>query len=119
MTHKPAPSILRFGALELSTLRMEAGLTVAELARFLGRHECTLARWRSNGIPPWARTLLRLKAGHLDDLGWSGWQIVKGELYAPDLAHGFTQADLYAAHWARRLLRELNVDRLPAKESQR
>lgn len=72
-----------------------------ELAPFLGRTERTLRRWRAEGMPDWARTLLQLRAGYLDALGWAGWRLFNGELYAPDLVHGFRRQDLYAAHWDR------------------
>jgi len=99
--------VTRFGSLELSSLRTEARLTEEELREFLGRSERTLWRWRTSGVPSWARTLLRLRAGHLDALGWSGWQIVRGELYAPELQVGFWPQDLYQAHWNRRLIQAL------------
>jgi len=88
---------------------MEAGLTEPQLRAFLGRTDRTLRRWRVEGMPDWARTLLQLRAGYLDALGWSGWRLFKGELYAPDLAVGFRQADLYTAHWNRQRLRALDL----------
>jgi hypothetical protein len=100
-----SPNSLR--SLELSTLAMEAGLTWDELQTFLGRTTRTLRRWKTRGLPAWARNLLRLRAGYLDGLGWKGWRLVDGELYAPDLAHGFRQKDLYRAHWDRQRLRDL------------
>jgi transcriptional regulator with XRE-family HTH domain len=102
----PSPRPLHpFGSLELSSLRMEAGLTHEELRAFLGRSDRTLWRWRADGVPSWARTMLRMRAGHLDVLGWSGWQIVRGELYAPELEVGFRPQDLYELHWDRQLLK--------------
>ena len=106
----PRP-LLQFGSLELSSLRMEAGLTDAELRAFLGRSDRTLWRWRTDGVPSWARTMLRMRAGHLDVLGWSGWQIVRGELYAPELEVGFRPQDLYEAHWNRQLIRALMAEK--------
>ena len=88
---------------------MQAGLSWEDLAAFLGRSDRTLRRWRVEGLPPWARTLLELRAGYLDSLGWSGWRIIRGELYAPDLAQGFRPGDLYAAHWDRQRLRLLET----------
>ena len=111
----PRP-LLQFGSLELSSLRMDAGLTEQELQAFLGRSERTLWRWRTDGVPSWARTLLRLRAGHLDALGWSGWQIVRGELYAPELEVGFRPQDLYQAHWNRRLIQALLEERAVPQE---
>jgi len=90
-------------------LRMEAGLSPAQLRAFLGRSTRTLERWRRVGVPHWARALLQLRAGYLDALGWPGWRIVNGELYAPDLAHGFRIADLYQAFWHRHLLKAMGV----------
>ena len=98
----PRP-LLQFGSLELSSLRMDAGLTEQELQAFLGRSERT-------------RTLLRMRAGHLDALGWSGWQIVRGELYAPELEVGFRPQDLYQAHWNRRLIQALLDERAVPQE---
>ena len=95
-------------SLELSSLRMEAGLTHDELRVFLGRTDRTLRRWRVDGLPDWARTMLQLKAGYLDALGWSGWRVIHGELYAPDLAMGFRTQDLYELHWNRQLLKAIH-----------
>jgi hypothetical protein len=89
---------------------MEAGLTQSELRTFLGRTDRTLRRWRADGVPGWARALLQLRGGYLDALGWSGWRIIGGELYAPDLSKGFRKEDLYQAHWNRQLLRAMTPD---------
>ena len=89
---------------------MEARLTWDELQTFLGRTSRTLRRWKTAGMPEWARNLLRLRAGYLDALGWKGWRLVDGELYAPDLARGFRQSDLRRAHWDRQRLHFLERD---------
>lgn len=94
-------------SLELTALYLEAGLTWNGLQTFLGRSERTLRRWRHSGPPRWVRELLRLRAGYLDARGWKGWRLVDGEIYAPDLAHGFRQSDLYRAHWDRQRVRAL------------
>ncbi len=93
----------------LSELRQEAGLTDAELAAFVGRHPYTLTRWRANGVPLWAQTLLELKAGYLGHLGWPEWRILRGELYAPGLEKGFRPEDIYRARWDRQILHNLGI----------
>lgn len=49
---------------ELAALLDELGLSTSKAAALLGRHPCTLRKWRA-GIeptPPWAMELLRFKA---------------------------------------------------------
>ena len=90
---------------DLSTLRLEAGLTRAEAARLFGRSERTWRRWECTKAPAYVRTILELLSGRLELLGWPGWRIVNGELHAPDLKLGFRREDLYAAWWDRQRLR--------------
>ncbi len=90
---------------DLSNMRLEAGLTRTEAARLFGRSERTWRRWECEEAPAFVFAILELLAGRLDLLGWPGWRLVRGELYAPDLALGFRQHDLYAAWWDRQRLR--------------
>lgn len=78
------------------TLRILAGLSVAEVCAFLGRSERTWRHWRRVGAPSWAIGVLRLRAGVLDAYGkqWRGWRMVGGELYADDLRRPFTPGDV-------------------------
>jgi hypothetical protein len=91
----------------LNQARRDAGLSVSEAAAYLGRSQRTWRRWRASGAPRWAIEALRLRAGILDALGWKGWKIHRGEIYAPDLAGGFAPADLYRAWWDRQLLQDV------------
>lgn len=92
---------------ELNEARRDAGLSVVEAAAYLGRSQRTWRRWQASGAPRWAIEALRLRAGYLDALGWHGWKIHKGEIYAPDLAVSFRRGDLYRAWWDRQRLRHL------------
>lgn len=92
---------------DLSMLRLEAGLSRPQAAQIFGRSERTWRRWELSQAPTFVFPLLELLSGHLDLLGWPGWRIVRGELYAPDLRYGWRQVDLYAAWWHRQRLDHL------------
>ena len=89
---------------ELNEARRDAGLSVGDACAWLGRSERTWRRWERHGAPRWAIEALRLRAGFLDALGWPGWRLVQGELYAPELRHGFRPGDIYRAWWDRQRL---------------
>ena len=88
-------------------LAFSDGLSDAALLRVLQVHRTTLNRWREGRgrIPHAARELLRIVAkGELPPRGtlWRGWALGHdGLLYAPDLARGFSPADLYELHWLK------------------
>lgn len=86
---------------ELEWLRFDARLTKEEVLEVTGRSERTWRRWKAEGIPKWVVELLRLRAGYLDALGWIGWRIENGYIFAPELKKGFSQEDIYAIWWQR------------------
>lgn len=85
----------------LRDLIADAGLTHDQAAAFLGRSRRTFFRWLQFGAPPWVVEPLRLRAGWLDQFGWSGWRIRKGRLSSIHWREGFTSADLYGLWYER------------------
>lgn len=84
------------------------GVSERAVAEVAGVARTTVARWRNgqSRMPHATRVLLRIhfkgelppRAGAL----WAGWRIGHDALlYAPDLARGFTPADLYTLHWLK------------------
>lgn len=94
---------------ELRELYRDAGLTRRQAAAFLGRTDRQFRRWLQYGAPDWAGTMLRMRAGWLDQYGWPGWRIREGRLWCIHWREGFTPADLFAWHWQRQKL--LGYDR--------
>lgn len=86
---------------DFTELRQEAGLSFSKAAKYFGVTERTVYRWSKSGAPPWAIRLLRYRAGYLDELGLKGWRVVRGEIYHPDLKHGFRAEELLALHWLK------------------
>lgn len=95
----------KIDAEELTRLRLDAGLSVKQLLALVGRGPATWMRWRKSGAPAWVGVLLRMKAGYLDHLGWSGWRIHKGRLLYSGWPYVFLQNDLIAWWYDRQLLR--------------
>lgn len=85
----------------LRDLIADAGLTHDQAAVFLGRSRRTFFRWLQFGAPPWVVEPLRLRAGWLDQFGWSGWRIRKGRLSCIHWREGFTSVDLYGLFYER------------------
>lgn len=81
------------------------GVSDAALLQLLRVNRTTLTRWRDGRarMPHAAQELCRITfRGKLPPRGtlWQGWSIGHdGRLYAPDLARGFTPADLHQLHW--------------------
>lgn len=81
------------------------GVSDAAILHLLRVSPKTLTRWRAGTfqMPHAAQELCRITfRGLLPPRGslWRNWAIGHdGLLYAPDLARGFTPADLYQLHW--------------------
>jgi hypothetical protein len=82
-------------------LYQDAGLTRREAARFLGRTDRQVRRWLTEGAPDWVGTMLRMRAGRLDEYGWQGWRIEGGRLLCADWKEGFEPGELFAWWWLR------------------
>lgn len=93
---------------ELTLARLHAGLSVSEACALLGRSVRTWRHWKRHGAPDWALRVLAIYAGDLSLLGWHGWRIQGGVLYAPDLRYGWTPEQLYAEWWNRQRLNALD-----------
>lgn len=82
-------------------LYQDAGLTKREAARFLGRTDRQVRNWMKAGAPDWVGTMLRMRAGRLDEFGWKGWHIRNGRLWCDDWKEGFEPGELFAWWWLR------------------
>lgn len=94
-------------AFHIASLLLEAGISREEFLSFIGRSPRTWRNWTRVGFPLWVIQIARLRAGYLDALGWRGWKLDRGRLFAPDLRDPFTQGDLYAAWWHRQQLADV------------
>lgn len=86
---------------DLRELYQDAGLTRREAASFLGRTDRQFRRWLNTGAPEWVGTMLRMRAGWLDEYGWNGWRIRAGRLWCVDWKEGFEPGELFAWWWLR------------------
>lgn len=92
--------IYRYGSITLNEARLRAGFSLPHTLELLNISPSTWYRWQQQA-PPWAFRLLECYAGHLDHLGWHGWQIQNGRLFTYDLNYRYfwTPADfLIHAH---------------------
>lgn len=94
--HKASPN--RTSTAHRSVTRVPDLATSAELAEWCAVSVRTARRWRARGTMPamlaaWAAILTGGDLGSVDER-WKGWRIQAGELYGPDLAHGFKPADV-------------------------
>jgi len=92
---------------DLTEARYSAGLSLSDAWTLCDVSPRTWRRWCRDGAPSWAYRLLSFAGGFMDGYGWPGWRMVRGKLYAPDVAHGWERSDLYAQIWERQLLAEL------------
>ena len=88
----------------LSQLRRNAGLSRKAAWHLCGVSAATWRRWE-NGYthPPLAVIrLLQTLAGDLSVFGWTGWKMVDGKLYAPEMPayrRGLGPGDVRAGWW--------------------
>lgn len=88
--------IYRYGSMSVNEARMNAGFSLAQTLELLEISSSTWYRWCNASAPGWSLRLLECYAGHLDHLGWRGWQIQRGKLFTYDLSHHYywTKGDL-------------------------
>ena len=108
---------------DLVSLRLLAGLSVEDAAELVG---LTVRRYRAQetGRAPVAWSVYRLLwivAGALPWARWRGWACIGGQLYAPDLAHGFRPDQVGALPYLWQLVAALkgSRDEAPASTASR
>lgn len=86
---------------EFLELCEDAGLSRRAAAKFFGRSDRQFKRWLQFGAPPWVVTMLRMRAGWLDEYGWAGWRMQNGWLVSVHAKERFQPGDLFAWHYLR------------------
>lgn len=81
--------LYRYGSITINEARLQAGFSLPEVLELFEISQSTWYRWKQSGAPRWAFRLLECHAGHLDHLGWKGWQIRHGRLFSHELHYRY------------------------------